>query len=157
MTTPTRNGPCPCGSAIKYKKCCLARDEAGSAAKSNAHIVQHRGATMVASRGISGRALDEAAEYFGAKRRGDGPAAKMVRFAQPLLDVAGDDSDRRQRALNYGLTFWSLAVCREAKREELLADMTDGMGEEGEKFRSLAIDMIQRHQEMFPEMHRGRS
>lgn len=92
-----------------------------------------------------------------AKRRGDGPAAKMVRFAQPLLDVAGDDSDRRQRTLNYGLTFWNLAVHQESKREELLADMTDGVGEEGEKFRSLAIDMIQRHREMFPEMHRGHS
>jgi hypothetical protein len=31
------------------------------------------------------------------------------------------------------------------------------MGEESEKFRSLAIDMNQRHREMFPEMHRGRS
>jgi hypothetical protein len=130
---------------------------ASSAAKSNARIVQYRGETMVASRGISDRALDEAAEYFAAKRRGDGPAAKIVRFTQPLLDVAGDDPDRRQRALNYGLTFWNLAVCQEAKREELLADMTDGIGEEGEKFRSLAIDMIQRHREMFPEMHRGRS
>jgi len=23
-----RNDPCPCGSGKKYKKCCLARDEA---------------------------------------------------------------------------------------------------------------------------------
>ena len=25
MATPGRNDPCPCGSGIKYKKCCLAR------------------------------------------------------------------------------------------------------------------------------------
>jgi tetratricopeptide (TPR) repeat protein len=28
MAKPGRNDPCPCGSANKYKKCCLAKDEA---------------------------------------------------------------------------------------------------------------------------------
>lgn len=28
MTKPSRNAPCPCGSGNKYKKCCLAKDEA---------------------------------------------------------------------------------------------------------------------------------
>jgi uncharacterized protein YecA (UPF0149 family) len=27
-----RNDPCPCGSGKKYKKCCLARDEAAGRA-----------------------------------------------------------------------------------------------------------------------------
>ena len=30
---PTRNGRCPCGSGEKYKKCCLAKDEAREAAR----------------------------------------------------------------------------------------------------------------------------
>jgi len=30
---PTRNGACPCGSGAKYKKCCLAKDEAHEAAR----------------------------------------------------------------------------------------------------------------------------
>jgi tetratricopeptide (TPR) repeat protein len=28
MAKPSRNAPCPCGSGKKYKKCCLANDEA---------------------------------------------------------------------------------------------------------------------------------
>jgi hypothetical protein len=28
MTVPSRNDPCPCGSGAKYKRCCLAKDEA---------------------------------------------------------------------------------------------------------------------------------
>ena len=28
MAKPRRNDPCPCGSGNKYKKCCLAKDEA---------------------------------------------------------------------------------------------------------------------------------
>jgi len=30
MAKPGRNDPCPCGSGNKYKKCCLAKDEAAS-------------------------------------------------------------------------------------------------------------------------------
>jgi hypothetical protein len=32
MPTPGRNDPCPCGSGLKYKKCCLPKDEAAAAA-----------------------------------------------------------------------------------------------------------------------------
>ena len=28
MVKPGRNDPCPCGSGKKYKKCCLANEEA---------------------------------------------------------------------------------------------------------------------------------
>lgn len=30
MNNPERNGPCPCGSGIKYKKCCLGKPLAGT-------------------------------------------------------------------------------------------------------------------------------
>ena len=30
-TKTSRNAPCPCGSGKKYKKCCLAKDEAAEA------------------------------------------------------------------------------------------------------------------------------
>jgi len=33
MAKPGRNDPCPCGSGNKYKKCCLAKDEAASLAQ----------------------------------------------------------------------------------------------------------------------------
>ena len=32
MPKPGRNDPCPCGSGLKYKKCCLPKDEAAAAA-----------------------------------------------------------------------------------------------------------------------------
>ena len=30
MAKPGRNDPCPCGSGNKYKKCCLAKEEAAA-------------------------------------------------------------------------------------------------------------------------------
>jgi tetratricopeptide (TPR) repeat protein len=32
MTKPGRNDPCPCGSGQKYKRCCLAKDQAAESA-----------------------------------------------------------------------------------------------------------------------------
>jgi tetratricopeptide (TPR) repeat protein len=34
MSSLGRNGPCPCGSGKKYKKCCLKKDEAAADARS---------------------------------------------------------------------------------------------------------------------------
>jgi hypothetical protein len=34
---PGRNDPCPCGSGIKYKKCCLPADEAREALARQPH------------------------------------------------------------------------------------------------------------------------
>src|SRR5262249_41683980 len=39
----SRNAPCPCGSSVKYKKCCLPKDEAaGSVGPANVHHEDER-------------------------------------------------------------------------------------------------------------------
>jgi tetratricopeptide (TPR) repeat protein len=48
MAKPGRNDPCPCGSGKKYKKCCLAKDEAverEQAAKAEARRTESAAAT----------------------------------------------------------------------------------------------------------------
>lgn len=42
MVKPGRNAPCPCGSGKKYKKCCLASDEAAerNAADAQRHLLE---------------------------------------------------------------------------------------------------------------------
>ncbi|MEP6864529.1 MAG: hypothetical protein ABJE66_28165 [Deltaproteobacteria bacterium] len=112
---------------------------------------------MLASRGVSSAALDKAAGYFARRDRREGPASQMVRFTQPLLDAAGDDPDRMQRALNFGMALWNLALCKGDRHEQLLAEMANGLGDDADKFRALAIDMVERHREMFPELHGGRT
>ena len=42
MPTPGRNDPCSCGSGQKYKRCCMARDEAASAAQRQADAEELR-------------------------------------------------------------------------------------------------------------------
>jgi hypothetical protein len=51
MATVGRNDPCPCGSGKKYKKCCLAKDQAASLA--NAPVVTPSGQRFLSSRSAS--------------------------------------------------------------------------------------------------------
>jgi hypothetical protein len=119
---------------IKYKKCCLAKDEAAQ------------------------RALapppQPASRIYAAKARGEGPAAQMMRFVQPLLGEYNDDA-QLEKALKLGMVFWNLALGEADQREELLAQMVSTLPNERDalQFRALANDMVKRHQAMFPAMH----
>lgn len=157
MATPTRNGPCPCGSGIKYKKCCLPKQPQEAERR---RIVEHHGQTMIVSRGVTPAILDDATEHFARRReRREGPAAQVMRFAAPLLEAAGNDYERTQRAMTLAMAFWNLALLAPDKREEMLADLVETVAKDERdaiEFRTIAVDMIARHREMFPEMHRGR-
>jgi hypothetical protein len=138
VATQTRNGPCPCGSGVKYKKCCQPKQPPETERR---RIVDHRGQTMIASRG------------------GEGPAAQVMRFAAPLLEAAGDDYQRTRRAMTLAMTFWNLALLEPDKQEEMLAALVETVAKDERGvagFRAIAADMIARHREMFPEMHQGR-
>jgi hypothetical protein len=158
---PSRNGPCPCGSTIKYKKCCLAKDEAAQRAlapppQPASRIIHHRGRPLLVSGGrdLPAGVLDHAVEFYAAKDRGEGPAAQMMGFVQPLLGGCNDDA-QLEKALNLGMVFWNLALGEDAKREELLAQMVSKLPNERDalEFRALANDMVKRHKAMFPAMH----
>lgn len=43
MTNPLRNDPCPCGSGLKYKKCCLKKDLLAAAADDDAGRLRAEG------------------------------------------------------------------------------------------------------------------
>ena len=163
MARPGRNEACPCGSKLKYKRCCLPKDEAARReavpAAPPRRIITHQGRPLLVSGGgrdLPHALLDHAVEFFEAKDSGEGPAAQMMCFAEPLLDAAGDDEVGRQRALSLGVAFWNMAVCDEAEREEMLADLTgriDEFGHDETELRALAATMVARHRMMFPVLH----
>jgi len=86
--------------------------------------------------------------------RGEGPAAQMMRFVQPLLGGYNDDI-QLEKALNLGTVFWNLALGEDGQREELIAQMVSKLSNERDalEFRALANDMVKRHKAMFPAMH----
>lgn len=83
-----------------------------------------------------------------------------MRFAAPLLEAAGNHDERTQHAMTLAMAFWNLALLAPDKRAEMLADLVGTIAtdeRDANDLRAMAADMVVRHQEMFPEMHRGRS
>lgn len=160
-----RNDLCPCESGKKYKKCCLDKDReavpvTGPDGKlpPGARMVEHNGQRYVTTANMTPQALESVADFFEQKRRGKGPAQQIADFAQPLLDAARGETDKLQRAFSLGAMFWNLAITKDEKlRDEMLDDLvrrTQKTEEDAREFRALAAEMLERHRQMFPEMHR---
>ena len=139
-----RNDPCPCRSGKKYKKCCLGRAATGP--------------SIIASPGVSREKLALAEDYFRRKGGGRGAAQQFVDFAQPLLDSTDGSKTETQRALTLAQFLWNVAITRDPEEregmlEELLRELAPDT--EREAFAAIAREMLQRHREMFPELHSG--
>jgi hypothetical protein len=145
-----RNDPCSCGSGKKYKKCCLASDEAA-----RPRVVEANGDALHVSGGVTDAQLDMAKQFFRDKDAGRGPAQQMADFAKPMIDATDGSLEEVKRAFNLGMLFWNLAIIRDhAKREETLFDMMARLDEvDRAEFEETARMMIERHKTMFPEMH----
>ena len=115
---------------------------------------------MLVSRGVNAAHLDAAAAHFARRQRREGPAAQVMRFAEPLLAAAGNDHDRMQHALTYAMAFWNLALLDGDEHDEMLSRLVDTVADDqplATQLRVTAADMVARHREMFPELHRGRT
>ncbi len=108
------------------------------------------------ARGGRRETLDLAADYFDGKEAGgEGVAAQVMRFSQPLIEAAEGDLESIERATTLGMIFWNIAVADDGS-EELLAIALEHITkteEDAAGFRALAADMVARHVEMFPELH----
>ena len=64
-----RNDPCPCGSGKKYKRCCLAQDEATEHAKAALEAAERRRRSEAQSFAHQARAEAEGARLAGLRAR----------------------------------------------------------------------------------------
>ncbi len=85
-------------------------------------------------------------------------AEGIAAYMQPLIDQTDGSHEQMQKALAVGQICYNLALLPDDKRDAAINEMrpTLGMGdEEFEAFqRSIIIPMIQRHEDMFPFLHR---
>jgi hypothetical protein len=142
---------------VKYKKCCLPKEEAARAAARPApRLVNHRGRLLTVSDNPSAESLDLAADYFDRKDAGEGFAAQLMRFSQPLIEAADGEPEKIEKAMTLGMVFWNLAI---ASGEELLDVTLKHIAKteaEAQEFRKLAASMVERHRQMFPALHAER-
>jgi hypothetical protein len=84
-------------------------------------------------------------------------AEAIVAYAQPLLDATDGSMEAMNRALGIGQFCWNLALLPKERQEETLRDAGPTLQMEAEEFeafrRSVIMPMVQRHEEMFPQLH----
>jgi len=146
---------------VTYQKCCLPRDEthaAELAPRPLARVGNHRGRSLAISGNPSPEVLDMATDHFERRETGEGFAAQVMRFSQPLIEAAGGDPERIERAMTLGMVFWNIAVAEEDGGETLAIALKHvaKTEEEAAEFRALAASMVERHAQMFPALHAER-
>ena len=85
-------------------------------------------------------------------------AEGFAAFAQPLLDQTDGSQEQLQRAFSISQLCFNLALLSEDGRESALNELRQNLEmdvEEFDEFRhAVVVPMIQRHEDMFPLMHR---
>ena len=85
-------------------------------------------------------------------------AEAIVAYAQPLFDQTDGSLEQMEKALAIGQVCWNLAVISKESRDEMISELRSSLDMDDDEFedfrRSLVGPMLQRHQEMFPQMHR---
>lgn len=85
----------------------------------------------------------------------------IVSYAQPLLDETDGSIEEMEKALAVGQFCWNLALLPDDRQDEALSEMRHKLGMDDDDFdafrQSIAVPMIHRHREMFPQLHRPRS
>jgi SEC-C motif len=85
-------------------------------------------------------------------------AEAFVAYAKPLLDQTDGSEEQLNKAFAISQLCYNLALLPDDSRSAALAEMRPTLGMDDEEFedfrRSVVFPMIQRHQEMFPLMHR---
>jgi uncharacterized protein YecA (UPF0149 family) len=85
-------------------------------------------------------------------------AEAFVAYAQPLLDQTDGSEEDLNRAIALSQLCYNLALLPDESREQSIVEMRLRLDMDDAEFddfkRSILIPMIQRHEEMFPMLHR---
>jgi len=86
-------------------------------------------------------------------------AEGFVAYAQPLIDETDGSEEQLNKAIAITQFCYNLALLPDDRQETALSEMRPSLQMDEEEFesfrRSVIVPMIQRHQDMFPSMHRG--
>jgi uncharacterized protein YecA (UPF0149 family) len=85
-------------------------------------------------------------------------ADAIVAYAQPLLDQTDGSVEQLNKAFAISQLCYNLALLPVDKRDTTLGNMQRTLQMDDEEFdafrRSIIVPMIERHEEMFPRLHR---
>ena len=85
-------------------------------------------------------------------------AGAIVAYAQPLFEQSGGDPTDMERAMLLAQLCWNLALLPEGQQDAAIDELRPSLEMADEEFadfrQQVVVPMIQRHREMFPELHK---
>jgi hypothetical protein len=128
MKAPAKNKPCPCGSGLKYKRCCLLELE-------------------------DDRRLDELDDLDDVDRPRGGFADSLALLAEPLLEHSDGSLEQVQKAMSVAAVAWNIGLL---PRDQQLAAIDETIAESSmetrdkENFVLLLTGLVARFNELYP-------
>ncbi len=84
-------------------------------------------------------------------------AEAMVAYAQPLIDLTDGSEEQLNKAFAISQLCFNLAVSSKDVQDKTISEMQPSLQMDDDEFdefrRCILVPMIQRHEEIFPQMH----
>jgi hypothetical protein len=88
-----------------------------------------------------------------------GIADAIMAYTKPLLDQTDGSIEQMNKALALGQMCYNLALVPEGRRDQAIDDLRSSLEMDDQEFAnfrsSIVLSMIQRHHDMFPQLHRS--
>ena len=147
MSSIGRNERCPCGSGLKFKKCCLPNGSKGIA-EASVQKLKHR-----ALASLDG---EKSPLYFRDLKGVRKMSEVILDFAQPLLDKADGTLEGQKKALTVAIIAWNIALMGDI--DEQLEKLDEHMGSEDQQFLDdmslIASSLVQRKLDFYSDIKR---
>lgn len=103
MASLGRNERCPCGSGLKFKKCCLPNGSKGII-EASAQKLKERSLQLSTLQG------EKAPIYFRDLKGVRKMSEIILEFAKPLLDKTDGSVENKKKALTVAIIAWNIAL-----------------------------------------------
>ncbi len=149
MSSIGRNERCPCGSGLKFKKCCLPNGSKGII-EASAQKLKERTLQSATFR-------DEKAPLYFRDLKGVRKMSEVIiEFAKPILDKTDGSVEGQKKALTIAIIAWNIALMDDI--DEQLENLEDHMSSEDAQFledMSLIVNsLVQRKLDFYSDVKR---
>jgi hypothetical protein len=149
MASIGRNESCPCGSGLKFKKCCLPNGSKGIIDASAQRLKERSRQSFFEDGGKRPIVFQD---LKGVRKMSE----IILEFAEPLLDKAGQSTKNKKKAIALAVVVWNITLM--GNISEQLENFIDQMSDEDPQFSddlSLIVNsLIQRKFDFYSDIQR---
>ena len=167
MSSAGRNDPCPCGSGLKYKKCCLASELSGKTKTLRSKIQVAKTESAVIERlfpfdqrkPVSPDVGRIVREILGDTPIKNGTIEDFLVYIEPMIEADASNRESLEQTVVLGGVYWILSQVPAPDFDQSFESLTIRLNYTDEEkkrvLKQIGREMRKRHGFLFPHLHRG--